>query len=433
MGNRLIQGAGISHMHWSSTPTVARKRREETPDRPGVAAFGEWNTANLGDRAIHRALVQFFEECGWRVDAYGLGALKPTVELAASGGGAAPARTSYRLPTGLAPGAKRLVRGLRQQYRLLRLLPGLRRIQAISVGGGGLLTDANLHFPQSLAALAQGAAWLNKPIFCLGCSAEGPWSRAGETRIRRFLAACTVVAARDHATAQRLSAVLERPVPVFGDFCLAARHLQGLPRQPTGDFTIAVNVSRLPAPWDRAQQRLEDTLVALVGAITRNALNQDVPWVRIFTTGVAQDVVAAQRVFARIAGPRVELCFPEHLEQLLDLLRKSDWVIASRLHAAILGLAEGLPVIGLSATPKLRYHFETLGLQEFSPALKHALRLAPLTAPSRWEQVLSAQREAMRRSAAWAGREEVRHHLLALAHEFISRPATAGHERGTVP
>ena len=45
--------------------------------RPTVALFGEWNTANLGDSAIRRGAVQFFEECGWHVSCYAIGTLVP--------------------------------------------------------------------------------------------------------------------------------------------------------------------------------------------------------------------------------------------------------------------------------------------------------------------------------------------------------------------
>jgi polysaccharide pyruvyl transferase WcaK-like protein len=52
------------------------------------------------------------------------------------------------------------------------------------------------------------------------------------------------------------------------------------------------------------------------------------------------------------------------LDQLRELLRASRAVIAGRLHAAIIPLAERVPVIGYSATPKIGNFFRSVGLDD---------------------------------------------------------------------
>ena len=44
---------------------------------PEIAVFGEWDTANLGDRAIGASVLKFCADCGWRGRPYSLGSLSP--------------------------------------------------------------------------------------------------------------------------------------------------------------------------------------------------------------------------------------------------------------------------------------------------------------------------------------------------------------------
>ncbi|MGH8640904.1 MAG: hypothetical protein ACRET6_04290, partial [Burkholderiales bacterium] len=113
--------------------------------QPEIAAFGEWDTSNLGDRGIHEGVLRFFGECGWRVASYAIGSLTPVSADAVAGGvaPASPGRISSAL--GNAPRLKRAIRRIRQRARITALLPRLRPAQAIMVGGGELLSDNGLH------------------------------------------------------------------------------------------------------------------------------------------------------------------------------------------------------------------------------------------------------------------------------------------------
>lgn len=382
--------------------------------RPEIAAFGEWESTNLGDRAIHHGVLQFFTECGWNVSSYGLGPLTP-VAAGAADKEVAPAMSERRAALWLAPPIKRALRAFRQRYRMRRLLPLLSQAQAISVGGGAVLSDANLHFPQSLAMLTEAARVLNKPLFCLGCSAEGSWSSRGNEMIREFIASCTVVAPRDEATAERIATVLRRPVPIFGDFCLTeARVLtDGLWRRPR--HGLAVNVFRVPPPWSAAQERYEDALVALINHLVQSDTRCGPRPIRIFTTNTPDDAIPAQRVFTRLAGEGAELHLPRSLDELTGLLRESALVIASRLHGAILALAENALVVGFSPVPKLNNYFSTMGLGEYSFDLHGGARLAGWLDGADYESILAVQRRALLRAPAWAGRAQARSVLESIA------------------
>lgn len=377
---------------------------------PEIAVFGEWDTTNLGDRAIHENVVRFCAECGWGAASYAIGSLSAITPGKANGSAAAPGK--LRASLGRVPHLKSALRGIRQRVRMRALLAPLRQVQAIVVGGGELLSDWDLHFPQSLAALADAARELGKPVFCLGCGAEGAWSSRAERKIRQFLTTCTLVATRDETTAERIAQVLGHPVAVFGDFCLGESAAGGAgSRRPA----IAVNVQQMPAPWNAQQERYEAALVALAGRLIRSSVAGNAPSVRVFTTGSAEDSAPAQRVFGQLSGAGARLLLPGSLGELFDLLDTSAFVIASRLHAGILALDRGAAVVGFSPHPKLRRVFSTLGIGDYGfdlPAADQLVRRLEETGPG---VVATKQRECVMRAPIWSCRTQVREKLKALA------------------
>ena len=374
---------------------------------PEAAVFGEWNTTNLGDRAIHESVLRYCADCGWSAASFAIGTLQAVERGTGTNSAVLPGR--WRALLDAAPRVKRTLRALRQRRRIGALLPALARARAIIVGGGALLSDWNQHFPQSLAELAAAARGLEKPLFCLGCGAEGAWSPGGERKIRSFLTACSLVAARDEETAERIAQMLGQPIPVFGDFCLS---LAPPPARAAAPGTLALNVQLLPAPWHTAQARYEAAIEALARRIGRAAAPASARVLRIFTTGSADDRMPAQRVAARLG---VELVVPRSLGELRGLLDASAVVVASRLHAGILALERGAAIVGFSPSPKLRRFFATLELGEYAFDLGGADRLLECLGETGPEAIAARQRSCLSQAPIWACRARVRDRLEALA------------------
>jgi len=308
------------------------------------------------------------------------------------------------------------LRGLRQRLRMAQLLPRLAAAQAISVGGGALLTDENLHFPQSLVQIARCARRLGKPLYCLGCSSEGDWSAKGTAMVREFVSACRLIAVRDDATASRLATELGTPPPVFGDFCLNERPLPELQAARLAERPMpAVNASQLPARWSAAQPAYEDALVRVAHYLARTTAPAG--GIRIFTTGTAEDAIVAWRVYSRLQDCGAELHLPHDLAHLLALLRASSVVVASRLHGAILALAQDVPVVGYSPAPKLRNFLSTLGLAHYCFAPGADPDLERWFADASYSRFCAEQRHALARARVWPARARVRDALAALARE----------------
>jgi polysaccharide pyruvyl transferase WcaK-like protein len=284
------------------------------------------------------------------------------------------------------------------------------------VGGGELLSDNGLHFPQSLAEIGEASRQLDKPLLCLGCGVEGTWSAQGEEMVRKFLARCSLIAARDRDSAGRIAALVGKPVPVFGDFCLN----EGLLLKQRGGWsrrrrTLAINVQRIPEPWSTVQDRYEDALVSLAEKLMHFAVWEGLKTVRIFTTGTAEDALPAQRVFERLGGEGVELYVPSSFEQLSGMLRECALVVASRLHAGILGLAEGAPAVGFCPQPKLRRFFSTVGIEDYSFDLNAGARLLHRLDEAGCAAIFAEQRDRVMHAPIWADRKRVRLELGSLA------------------
>jgi polysaccharide pyruvyl transferase WcaK-like protein len=296
---------------------------------------------------------------------------------------------------------------------MVRLLRPLSRVQAVAVGGGALLSDANLQFPQSLAMVAEAARLLAKPVLCLGCSADGAWSARGTEKISGFLDTCSLIATRDQATADRVAVAIGKPVPVFGDFCLTENHVARAVHLNYPRVALGINVCALPEPWSASQRKYEDTLAAL-GLHLAHSSETRLP-VRVFTTGVPEDSQPAQRVAARLDRLNPELHLPSGLDELLELLHTSALVIASRLHGAVLPVAESVPVVGFCPEPKLTDYLSTMGLQQFCFDLADGARLACWLAGERWERILAEERRALVHAPVWLARAQIRSTLESVA------------------
>jgi polysaccharide pyruvyl transferase WcaK-like protein len=223
-----------------------------------------------------------------------------------------------------------------------------------------------------------------------------------------------VVAPRDVVSAERIAALLRRPVPVFGDFCLTGAATPSWGRRLHVRTGLAINVLRLPGRWGADQGRYEETMAVVVDRLMRSQ-GGALKTLTVFTTGAQGDAEPAQRVRARLAGRDARLLLPRSLGQLSDMMESSALVVASRLHGAILALNAGALVVGLSPAPKLQNFFSTVGIGDFSFDLDGAARLASVSDIAEHAVALERQRAALSGAPVWACREMIRRQFKAAA------------------
>lgn len=84
-----------------------------------------------------------------------------------------------------------------------------------------------------------------------------------------------------------------------------------------------------------------------------------------------RSITGAFRERLRRDIPEGHLFYPQlpisvHPFRIVDLLQKTDLLVATRLHSAILGLLSGIPVLTIAYQPKTKAVMEWLGLGDFS-------------------------------------------------------------------
>ncbi|MBD2664225.1 putative polysaccharide pyruvyl transferase [Richelia sinica FACHB-800] len=349
-----------------------------------IAAFGEWDTTNLGDRAILQGVTDFLNQHGCLVQPYTFGSLRPIQHHPKSQNSATESSQIYfppvdkiitrdksvkhdhSFPQQTIKLLKLSLRPLRQRILIQRLIPQLKSVDAILVGGGALLSDLDLHFPQSLAAVTWVAKQLKLPLICLGCSAEGEWSPQGRKIITEFIQNCDFIATRDSGTASRLAEILNESVPIFGDFALIDMQKTRAPNSENEQRILAVNIMEFSNQSSKYQQQYDQVLIQIINLWLAQKDEHAKYQVKLFTTGDIGDIARAKIILEQLPSKNVTFHLFANLEQLRNCLSSSYAVIATRLHSAILALAEGVPVIGLSVDTKINRFFSSLGISSYS-------------------------------------------------------------------
>lgn len=337
-------------------------------ERPAVALFGEWNTTNLGDRAIARAATHYFIDRGYDVKLFALGSLRFIAHVSAEDWldffehqevirhAPSQARWYVRFLQGV-PLAAHAFRVLRNHDRWLSVLDHLESCRIIAVGGGDLLNQRYIHFVSPLQHIAHYARTANVPLVCLGCSSSDRFTGVSGLVLRRFIRMVRVMSVRDKSTQEAVQRICPHPVSLFGDFALPP-HKDVRPHHLVHRHRVAVNVMRQEQDHHQYRAFIERVIRALI------TLRYEVV---LFTTGNVQDGAALSEIAASFTGfVRVE--HTPTLDTLRDMYRQSGLVIASRLHAAILSLEAGTPAIAVSSGRKIRNYFETIGLGNYCVA-----------------------------------------------------------------
>lgn len=341
----------------------------ESSSRSRVLLVGEWETSNLGDRAILSGASAWLGAASLEAVPIFFGALRPAAGDAERA--TVPAARARRWRQWLRPDSTvvRMARDLRGHHNAERLMPLAAQTDAIVVGGGALLDGRNGHFIPSLTAFARVAERTEIPMVSLGCgrtSREPPEGREARS-LRRFLRACRFVAVRDRTTSELLSPLAGYELSVFGDFAFTGH---SGPAVRSESAMLGVNVMQVP-PGIRGQYE-----TALVKSLESA---QGFSGTLIFTTGEAHDAVAAKRVAdaARLTSAPL-VVFPRTETELRMVIGRCGVVVASRLHAAVIGLDEGARIIDANPDQKIATYVASL-VEEPVVQLDIA-RVAPITA-----------------------------------------------------
>jgi len=396
-----------------------------------VALLNVKYSPNLGDGLLAECLERELSQALGGANVF-------SIDIAGRQGwsaGAARRRHAMAVLEAVPPALRRIVAGtaltLLSRFALRRHLHGqLVGCDAAVIGGGNLLTDADLNFPIKLAGAAAEAARRGLPLAVHAVGASNNWSTRGRALFARALAARPLfhAAVRDErsqrAWAAQLGAAGASPADVVGDPGLlaslhyprarAARPGDGLRRVGlciTAPLALRYHVGQHhrshAAPSDGLLR--DDALIQWYGALAE-ALAQQGLHVILFTNGSPEDGACLARHaprwtveraaadwrggVARHGQGRVTMAAPFAAPaDLAKFVSGCDLVIAHRMHACIAAHSFAVPTIGLTWDEKLESFFALAG------RARHAVD-GPAMAPAAMvEMALAAMAEGVDRAA----------------------------------
>lgn len=340
-----------------------------------IGLLGMYASANLGDTAIQLAVMQglhsrrpgvsFVALCPDPHDAmrtFGLEAHDSSGSGATCLHDAAPTKDlawlrrleEACLPVGLAAAA----------WRIDRLM---RTLDMLIVSGSGQVDDfwgGPWVQPFRLAAWTSSARRQRKPIATFGIGVDDISTRTGALLCIGALERAQFRGVRDAGSLKALrdmrlmSAVRVHPDPAF---YLTARtgDVQG-----AGGFVVLSPISR--RAWngdeDAAYERYLDALAHLADGLQRRGIE-----VRFVCSQTRMDPPVIERIRLRMqTDSQAPRWIPVgSVEDYLVAVAPARLVVASRLHALILALVAGAPVVALSYAPKVRRQMQDVELDRW--------------------------------------------------------------------
>ncbi len=242
---------------------------------------------------------------------------------------------------------------------LHRVVGAIRRADLVVVGPGGLLQDAsspfNLPYQLHRAMLARATG---TPVLGMGLGADPMHRRGSGALLRLGLGGADAIAVRDEPS----RAVLDPhrvTAHATADLALATPTPDG--GEPSPTLVVSLRPwrtgGRVPVRWQR--HALSDEQVA----VTAPALDQIASKHELAVRFVAFEPHTDHPLHLAIAE-RMEVastCVVPTLDELVDTVADSRAVVATRYHAAIVGVVAERPVTAIGYAPKVRALADDLG------------------------------------------------------------------------
>ena len=339
-----------------------------------VGALNVKYSANLGDGLLAECLEAELRACGPDIQTLALDLAGRTDYGDGLRGRRAVLSLLEATPQPLRREAVGALLGLTVRHRLRpRWRQALGGVDALVLGGGNLMADADLNFPIKIEGALAEAAAAGLPVGVFGVGVSDNWSARGQALFRRALAnsRLTHAAVRDAQSKaiwdRRLGPAGVRPAEVCRDpAVLAARHFPRSAKRP-GPPRVGLGLtSPLAIRYHSAHPTLRDEDLTRWTADLAAAMTGRGWEVSLFTNGSPEDrdylLSAAPQL--RAAGASLAPSFSRPRE-LAEFISGRDMVLAHRMHACIAAYAYATPHIGFAWDEKLQRFFDSVGRGEF--------------------------------------------------------------------
>ncbi|WP_244110654.1 polysaccharide pyruvyl transferase family protein [Burkholderia cenocepacia] len=250
----------------------------------------------------------------------------------------------------------------------------LRGVDAVIVGGGNLLSDADLNFPMKLDAAMAEVRDLGLPAAVFGVGVSGDWTSRGELLFRRALSGVALFHAsvREGRSAEiwraRLSGAGIRAAQVVHDpGHLVSRHVERSRASDRAVTTIGLGITHpIALKYHGGGVRVSATAqAAWYRALVRAGSARGWRFI-VFANGSPEDeaFIDQLRPMLAEAGGVGRITFAPRAATPADLARlisSFDLLMAHRLHANIAAFSYAVPQIGFAWDVKLESFLSGVG------------------------------------------------------------------------
>jgi polysaccharide pyruvyl transferase WcaK-like protein/glycosyltransferase involved in cell wall biosynthesis len=416
---------------WQTTPAAAVKPPD---DALSIGLLGPYASANLGDTSIQIAVMCALRERLGPVRFLGI-STNPADVVRTHGissismSGREP--RIYPESEGAAarawddPDPAWMPRSLLALRRIFRATASL---DLLIISGSGQIDDfwgGPWGHPFRMLVWSACARWNKVPVAVLGVGVDELRTRLGAWFSLRTLHLSQFRAFRDKGSLERLQGLglksqsLVCPDPAFGLKPPDGVHHAASPRP----YAIVSPIAR--DAWPGGEDAAYEKYLLMMAKVAEHLVARGLE-VRFACSQIRMDVPVVERIRGKMAASSLAKCALEPIRTVDDYLkaaRSAEVVIASRLHAAILALVAGAPVITLADTRKVRALMQDMELPEYSLGYGDAGPEAVIAAVD----AALDKRDSLRKHIA--GRKLDSHAALASTYDRLLKtvfPKTAG-------
>lgn len=265
---------------------------------------------------------------------------------------------------------QRVTYALLKKETIPRWREEIQKADRLVIGGGHLISDAELYFPIRLHAIVKLAVELKKPVYlhAVGVSNPEHFSAAGRKLfldIFKDNPYLVYVSVRDELSRQYWRTIFGGEVSVVPDpgnftretyFCFpeaaATKNVIGI-----GVMASSLVVNDTPGNHTKVVLSVADYI-----GLGQQLLNLGYTPL-YFTNGSPEDEAVLTNIKAEFVASEKVIFVDRPMvpEDLVKIICRCEKIIAYRLHACIVATSLGVPAIGLAWDKKLYSYFESIG------------------------------------------------------------------------
>ncbi len=396
---------------WATLPATITM--DAMPNSPWIGLLGPYSSANLGDTSVQMAVMRNLKDHLGSVRFLGISTVPSDVvhthkisAIDISG------QTSQIHPESLpelgagnpaASSAQRKLFGIPTHLRsLFRIYRTTASLDLLIISGSGQIDDfwgGPWGHPFRMLVWSACARIHGVPVAVLGVGVDELHTRLGAWLSIRALHLSQFRAFRDSGS---LEILIKLGLKAESQICPDPAFSLKVPRKdPLKEnlpaYAVLSPIAR--GAWPGIEDEPFENYLRNLAQVAEFLLLSGLD-VRFACTQTKMDLAMVERIKKKMLPRSAEKCFLEPITDVNSYLKvtaKAELVIASRLHAAILALVAGAPVITLADTRKVKTLMEEMQLQAYAFDLSN----------SGFESLLTAVKEVR------AKQVEIRKHILS--------------------